>query len=212
MGAMRKFFAWLGAATLFVLMSSRADAANDVLKPYVVLILDTSGSMLITTGSGPTSCGKPDNRLNHAVCAINNIVNSYGDMVFSLGRFRESTNGGNGPLTCDANGNQDGNESNSLPVPSGGDVCNTQGAYCGDCNPTTGQDRACYFCNNSGDCPAGYSCDSALHKSCFKFCGTDADCTAAGDACLGGVCRNRCSGPDSCSQATSRCTEIGRAS
>jgi hypothetical protein len=83
MGAMRKVFAWLGVATLFMVMS-RADAANDVLKPYVVMILDTSGSMGAATGSGPTSCGKRDTRINHAVCAINSIVNSYGEMVFSL--------------------------------------------------------------------------------------------------------------------------------
>ena len=118
---MRKVLAWLGAATLYVLMSVRADAANDVLKPYVVLILDTSDSMLITTGSGPTSCGKPDNRLNHAVCAINSIVNSYGDMVFALGRYREftsSTSGTPGTQICDSDNDQDGNENaniNSTP-------------------------------------------------------------------------------------------------
>ncbi|HEY5951590.1 MAG TPA: hypothetical protein VIV40_39120, partial [Kofleriaceae bacterium] len=96
---MRKLFAWLGVATLFVLTSS-AQAQNDVLKPYVVLILDTSGSMVCTsagcgnpTGSGPPSCGGVDNKLNHAKCAINNIVNSFGDIVFALGRFR-STMGG----------------------------------------------------------------------------------------------------------------------
>ena len=108
MGAMRKVSAWLGAAMLFMLVSVRADAANDVLKPYVVLILDTSDSMLIPTGSGPTTCGKVDNRLNHAVCAINNIINSYGDMVFSFGRFREiasATSGTPGSQVCDADAN-----------------------------------------------------------------------------------------------------------
>jgi hypothetical protein len=95
MGDMRKVFAWLGVAMLFVLTSSTAHAQNDILKPYVVLILDTSGSMVCTsascgnpTGSGPPSCGGIDNKLNHAKCALNNIVNSYGDMVFAFGRFR----------------------------------------------------------------------------------------------------------------------------
>ena len=86
MGVMRKLIAWLGVATLFVLTSS-AHAQGEILKPYVVLILDTSGSMTAATGAGPTSCGKADSRINHAVCAINNIVNSYGDMVFGLARF-----------------------------------------------------------------------------------------------------------------------------
>src|SRR5512138_2452978 len=124
MGTMRKFLAWLGAATLFVLTSVRADAANDVLKPYVVLILDTSGSMLISTGAGPTSCGKADNRINHAVCAINNIVNSYGDMVFALAKFRETASGTPGDSFCTTG-------------------CTTNGPYCADCNPATGNVFAC---------------------------------------------------------------------
>ncbi|HTL38743.1 MAG TPA: MopE-related protein [Kofleriaceae bacterium] len=111
---MRKLLAWCGIATLCVLTST-ASAANDVLKPYVVLILDTSGSMDDVTGSGPTSCGKVDNKINHAVCAINNIVNSYGDMVFSLARFREATSG---TYT-----------NNCGP----GGQCTTHGPNCGDC-------------------------------------------------------------------------------
>src|SRR3954470_24846582 len=147
---MRRLIAWLGATTLFVLTSS-AHAQNDVLKPYVVLILDTSGSMDISTGAGPTSCGKPDKRINHAVCAINNIANSYGDMVFSLARFRETTTGstGNTQVTCDTNSDQNG---------AGGDVCTTQGAYCGDCDPSTGNDKACRYCTTNAGCPAGYTC------------------------------------------------------
>ncbi len=156
---MRKLFAWLGAAMLFVSMS-RAEAANDVLKPYVVMILDTSGSMGAATGSGPTSCGKRDTRINHAVCAINNIVNSYGEMVFALGRFREVTNGAGtaGSQVCDANGDQEGNVGRTLPNPSGGDICNTQGPYCGDCDPSTGSAKACTLnsqCTNNS-CVSGF--------------------------------------------------------
>jgi hypothetical protein len=76
------------------------------LKPYVVFVLDTSGSMGPDTGSGggptgagPTSCGTSDTKLNHAKCALYNIVNSYGDMVFALGRFRMAMSG-----TPDSNG------------------------------------------------------------------------------------------------------------
>src|SRR3954466_7295661 len=124
MDDMRKLLAWFGVTTLCVLTST-VQAQNDVLKPYVVLILDTSGSMATATGSGPTSCGRQDQRINHAVCAINNIVNSYGDMVFSLARFRETTSGSSGTtqVTCDSNGDQDGG---------GNDVCGTRGTYCGD--------------------------------------------------------------------------------
>src|SRR5262245_46003979 len=83
---MQKLLAWLGLATL-VLVPSQANA-GDPLKPYVVLALDTSGSMNQATGSGPPSCGGPDTKLNHARCAITKIVQSYGEIVFGLGRFR----------------------------------------------------------------------------------------------------------------------------
>ena len=78
--------------------------AGDVLKPYVLLDLDTSSSMQNATGFGPPSCvGSTDSRLAHAKCAINNIANSYGDMVLGLARFRQSTtdmNPADGPLAA----------------------------------------------------------------------------------------------------------------
>jgi len=74
---------------LVVFSSSTAHAVpGDPLKPFVVLAFDTSGSMSSSTGAGSPSCGGTDTRLNHARCAVSKIVNSYGDMVFALGRFR----------------------------------------------------------------------------------------------------------------------------
>ncbi len=92
---MRKLFAWLGVATLAVVCSARIATAapNDPLKPYITMILDTSGSMDTSTGSGPPSCGGEDTRLDHARCAINKIINSFGDIVFALGRFRQVMGG-----------------------------------------------------------------------------------------------------------------------
>ncbi|HSK03183.1 MAG TPA: MopE-related protein [Kofleriaceae bacterium] len=92
---MGKLLAWskLAALAIIAIVSVPEARAGDPLKPYVVLALDTSGSMLSSTGVGPPSCGGPDTRLNHARCAINNIVNSYGDMVFALGRFRMTMSG-----------------------------------------------------------------------------------------------------------------------
>src|SRR5258708_854125 len=83
---MKKLLAWLGLATLVVLPSS-ADA-GDPLKPYVVLALDTSGSMANPTGTGSPSCGGPDTQLNHARRAVTQIVAGYGGNVFGPGRFR----------------------------------------------------------------------------------------------------------------------------
>ena len=59
--------------------------------------------MLEVTNSGPSSCGGADTKLNHAKCAINNIVNSYGDIVFGLGRFR-MVDGGTPPGSCTLTG------------------------------------------------------------------------------------------------------------
>jgi hypothetical protein len=101
-----KLLAWIALALLVVMPG--AARAGDPLKPYVVLILDTSGSMVGTsfgnpTGSGPPTCGGVDNKLNHAMCAINKITNSYGDMVFALARFRTTVGGtisGTFPTGC----------------------------------------------------------------------------------------------------------------
>jgi MYXO-CTERM domain-containing protein len=134
---MRHSLAWLGAAALVVLCVSGQPARAQGLKPYVVLVLDTSGSMDTSTGSGTPSCGGSDTRLNHAKCAINEIASSYGDMVFAFGRFRETV-AGTYATSCDANGNLDGNPGVTFPVPSGGDQCGTQGVYCGNCNTGTG--------------------------------------------------------------------------
>src|SRR5438477_9934442 len=104
---MRKLLAWLGAATLVVLCSASAQAGTGTaLKPYIVMILDTSGSMGGATGSGPPSCGGTDTKLDHARCAINNIVNSYGDIVFAFAKFRETPRGqcsNNNTIACTQN-------------------------------------------------------------------------------------------------------------
>ena len=121
---MSKLLAWLGVATCVVVCAPSQARADEPLKPYVVFMLDTSGSMNASTSAGPPSCGGLDNRLNHARCAINKIVNSYGDMVFALGRFRE-TGSGTFATSCDANGDIAGG---------GADQCTTSGVSCNACN------------------------------------------------------------------------------
>ncbi|HUJ59878.1 MAG TPA: MopE-related protein [Kofleriaceae bacterium] len=111
---MRKLLAWLGVAALSVMSSPRARASGPTaLKPYIVLILDTSGSMEQATGSGPPTCAAAgggllaDTKLNHAKCAIYDIANSYGDMVLGLGRFRNVMSGtisGTFPNGCCSHG------------------------------------------------------------------------------------------------------------
>lgn len=90
---MQRASSWRGVVTFLALcVVAQTASAGEPLKPYVFLIVDTSGSMATATGAGPPSCvGSTDNRLNHAKCAINRIGSSFGDMVLGLGRFRQST-------------------------------------------------------------------------------------------------------------------------
>ena len=84
---MRKLLAWLGAAASIVVFSAYAHAGGGTaLKPYVTLILDTSGSMTLTgncpgpgsvgsvpcgnpTGFGPPSCGTHCSTTTDTLCA-----------------------------------------------------------------------------------------------------------------------------------------------
>lgn len=88
MSARHAVAAWLSLGCLLSL--SRVAYAGEPLKPYVLMVVDTSGSMDSATSAGPPSCGGADTRLNHAKCAINKLSNSYGDMVLALGRFRHT--------------------------------------------------------------------------------------------------------------------------
>jgi hypothetical protein len=58
-----------------------------------MVIVDTSGSMTSSTGSGNNSCGQPRRRINDAKCVLQRVVNGYGDAVFGLERFRQSCSG-----------------------------------------------------------------------------------------------------------------------
>ena len=91
---MHRSVAWL-AATLAVLgIGDRPAfaAGASTVKPYIVLVLDVSGSMSDPTNSGPPSCpGTTDTKLDHAKCAVQKISESYGEMVMALGRFHQSS-------------------------------------------------------------------------------------------------------------------------
>ncbi|HEY3352399.1 MAG TPA: MopE-related protein [Polyangia bacterium] len=69
-------------------------AAQTIVKPYFLVIVDVSGSMDgATTGSGNNSCGQARTKINDAKCVLSKLVNSYGDAVFGLARFKQTCSG-----------------------------------------------------------------------------------------------------------------------
>jgi MYXO-CTERM domain-containing protein len=80
--------ALLAVAFALLALPRLAAAQQDTqVKPYILLMVDNSSSMNSSTGSGNNTCGQPKTRLNDAKCVIQRITNSYGDVVFGLGRF-----------------------------------------------------------------------------------------------------------------------------
>jgi MYXO-CTERM domain-containing protein len=103
-----------------------AAQAQVQVKPWFLVIVDTSGSMQDNCTNGATnwptctncgggcatvtnSCGQSHTRINDAKCALRNIMNSTGDAEFALMQFRhpcraacDSQNGGDMNSTCDA--------------------------------------------------------------------------------------------------------------
>src|SRR3569623_619687 len=116
---MRKVLAWLWGATLLLVCSlAGADGGGTSLKPYVTLILDTSGSMSEATGYASPTCGNhcststntlchvngdcpatvtcvapADLKVFHAMCAFIYFAYRFGEIVFALGRYRATQAG-----------------------------------------------------------------------------------------------------------------------
>jgi hypothetical protein len=89
------------ATGLFVLLrAAPAIAQGDAVKPYLLVIVDNSGSMDNSTGAGSNSCGQPQTRLSDAKCVLQRIIDGYGDVVFGLARYLDDCTGTCGP-GCD---------------------------------------------------------------------------------------------------------------
>ncbi len=76
------------ALTLGFVSSSPAAAQSAAIKPYFVVVFDDSGSMGSSTGGGTNSCGESQTRLNDAKCALTNVVDAFGDVIFNLVTFK----------------------------------------------------------------------------------------------------------------------------
>ncbi|GAB4211023.1 MAG: hypothetical protein OHK0013_32300 [Sandaracinaceae bacterium] len=87
------------ALLLGLLGASRAEAQTAV-PPYFLIMVDTSGSMTASTGSGMNSCGRTRTRLSDAKCVLQRVINGYGDVTFGLGRFAQRSPSGTCTSTC----------------------------------------------------------------------------------------------------------------
>jgi hypothetical protein len=93
------------AASLLLASAGRAPAqTSEQIKPYLLLVLDISGSM-DDPAATVSSCTGDDAKFDHAKCAIQQMVDSHGDIIFGLSRFRRATSGscngcGGGGMDC----------------------------------------------------------------------------------------------------------------
>src|SRR6266508_1523333 len=92
--AVAVFFAWPATAR-----------AQNQIKPRFLIMIDTSGSMSDSTddagGDGNctgsaadpdcNSCGQPRTKMNDAKCVLGRLNDSFGDVEFALGRFKQPT-------------------------------------------------------------------------------------------------------------------------
>lgn len=94
----------VGLLGLVTFLGGPADAQNsEAIKPFVLVIFDVSGSMGAATGQGSSSCGAADTRIDHAKCAIQQVVDAHSDIQFGMGRFRTTPDGASDCFLCEQN-------------------------------------------------------------------------------------------------------------
>ncbi len=104
---------------------------DNVIKPYMMMILDNSGSMDQRISAGTNSCGRERTRMSDAKCALTNLVASNGDVVFGLERYKETCTGsctGTCPADCGTGG--------AATCPSTCNSCTCNYLNCGACDPS----------------------------------------------------------------------------
>ena len=85
-------------AALAIIAPARAASAqsSDSVEPYFLIMVDTSGSMGTGFSNVPNSCGMPTSRLNAAKCVLGDVLNSYPEADYGLGRFEMQCGSNNG--------------------------------------------------------------------------------------------------------------------
>src|SRR5438876_10738382 len=78
-------------ATVAALAWPGVASAQTQIKPRFVIMIDTSGSMDDSTGSGNNSCGLSKTKMNDAKCVLSKLNDSFGDIEFALGHFKQTS-------------------------------------------------------------------------------------------------------------------------
>src|SRR5687768_6320516 len=76
-------------AAIAICWSARLASAqsSESVEPYFLIMVDTSGSMGTGFSTVENSCGMPTSRLNAAKCVLADVLNSYPEADYGLGRF-----------------------------------------------------------------------------------------------------------------------------
>jgi len=84
-----------GLVCLAVVTWTEGASAQTQIKPYFMVIFDDSGSMGDSTGPGNNSCGEARTKLNDAKCALQRVLDAFGDVTFGLTSFKQYGTGSN---------------------------------------------------------------------------------------------------------------------
>ena len=121
--------------------SSTSHCSDSAIKPYIMLLLDNSGSMDSPTVAGASppanSCGRERSRMSDAKCVITDVVSTYGEAVFGLGRYKVNCGGAYNPGTCPAC-HEGSSPANTCPVTCEPNSCACHSLDCSGCDTALG--------------------------------------------------------------------------
>jgi hypothetical protein len=82
----------LSSALLMCWLAAPAAAQSRAVRPYFLVIVDTSGSMTDSVSPAPTCPGYPSNKIGSAKCALTKIIEATGDADFGLMQYSKASN------------------------------------------------------------------------------------------------------------------------
>ncbi len=176
----------LAACLLAVSAFAAPAAAQTIVRPQFLLMIDNSGSMDADTGMGNNSCGFDRTRINDASCVVQHIADGIGDATWGMGMFHAA---------CDASRAGQDYYYLNYPTACGGNCGGTGSAcfgrydsaccsfVCSGCNASGG------FCFNDSDCCSG-NCRESDNTCRGTSGGTSGTCQGSLPSVTGATCNN----------------------